>query len=64
MAADLEHQIFSVRAQRALYDALEEEIATESPALQRRIISHLRGFDSQPKTREPSEARSEIDAGR
>jgi hypothetical protein len=59
---ELERQIFSARTQRAFYDALMEEIATESPELQRRLINRLRAFNSQPKTREPSEARREIDA--
>jgi hypothetical protein len=57
---ELERQIFSGRAQRAFYDALVEEIATESPALQKRIISRLRDFNSRHKTRELTEVRSDI----
>jgi hypothetical protein len=61
---ELERQIFSARAQRAFYDALVEEIATESPALQRRIISRLRRFNGRLEKRDLSEARSDIDAGK
>jgi hypothetical protein len=63
-AVKLEQQILNVTAQQAFYEALIAEIAAESPKLQRRLINRLRGFSSQGKTREPSEARSAIDGGR
>lgn len=44
---DLEARIFSAGAQRAFYDRLVAEIAAESPALYKRLISRLRAFSSQ-----------------
>jgi hypothetical protein len=44
---ELEARIFSAAAQRAFYDGLVAEIAAESPALHKRLVSRLRGFSSQ-----------------
>jgi hypothetical protein len=54
---DLEARIFSAGAQRAFYDGLVAEIAAESPALHKRLISRLRAFRSQFDAERSTEAR-------
>jgi hypothetical protein len=44
---ELEARIFSAGAQRAFYEALISEVATESPALHKRLASRLRRFSSE-----------------
>jgi hypothetical protein len=54
---DLEARIFSAGAQRAFYDGLVAEIAAESPALHKRLISRLRTFSEQFDAEQSGEAR-------
>jgi hypothetical protein len=61
---DLERQIFSARAQRAFFEGLVAEIAAEAPALQKRLINRLRGFQQSVCGRGLSETRSEVEVAR